>query len=121
MADVLQQFVLSRTLNPAPDVLQVGVLYQSGLRGFVIFAAVETLPKDKDGKAIARPEIHSDNGSGYISREFHGVLEHYELTHHRIKPHCLEEIGIIERANRTFREALKKHDLTNRFEADDAL
>ena len=84
-------------------------------------AAIETLPKDKDGKPLIQPEIRTDNGSGYISREFHGVLEHYELTHHRIRPHCPEENGIIERANRTFREALEEHELRNRFEAEDAL
>ena len=49
------------------------------------------------------------------------MLEHYGLTHHRIKPHCPEENGIIERANRTFREALEDHELTNRFETEDAL
>lgn len=84
-------------------------------------AAIETLPKDKEGKPQAQPEIRSDNGSGYLSREFHGVLEHYDLTHHRIRPHCPEENGIIERANRTFREALEEHELTNRFEAEEAL
>ena len=84
-------------------------------------AAVETLPKDEKGRPRVPPEIRSDNGSGFISREFRGVLDHYALTHHRIRPHCPEENGIMERANRTFREALEEHELTNRFEAEDAL
>lgn len=84
-------------------------------------AAIETLPKDEEGKPLCQPEIRSDNGSGYISREFHGVLAHYALTHHRIKPHCPEENGIMERANRTLREALEERDVKNRFEAEDAL
>jgi len=84
-------------------------------------AAMETLPRDKKGKLEVTPEIRSDNGSGYISGDFHTVLKHYGLTHHRIQPHCPEENGIMERANRTFREALEEHDLGNRLEAEDAL
>ena len=36
--------------------------------------AVETLPRDATGKLLARPEIRSDNGSCFVSREFrHGA------------------------------------------------
>lgn len=38
--------------------------------------AVETLPRTERGELSARPEIRSDNGSGFLSKEFHGVLEH---------------------------------------------
>jgi len=37
-------------------------------------------------------------GSAYISREFGVVLDHYGLSHRRIKPHCPEENGLMERA-----------------------
>jgi transposase InsO family protein len=84
-------------------------------------AALETLPRTSCGKLAARPEIRSDNGSGYISREFHGLLEHQGLSHHRIKPHCPEENGIIERANRTVREALEEHEVKNRLEGEEVL
>lgn len=83
--------------------------------------ALETLPRDATGELAVRPEIRSDNGSGYISKEFHGLLEHHGLTHHRITPHCPEENGVMERANRTFREALEELEPANRFEAEDAL
>lgn len=83
--------------------------------------ALETLPRDAVGELAVRPEIRSDNGSGYISKEFHGLLEHHGLTHHRITPHCPEENGVMERANRTFREALEEVEPGNRFEAEDAL
>jgi transposase InsO family protein len=83
--------------------------------------ALETLPRDAAGELSVRPEIRSDNGSGYISKEFHGLLEHHRLTHHRITPHCPEENGVMERANRTFREALEEVEPANRFEAEDAL
>jgi putative transposase len=53
--------------------------------------AVETLPRDGTGRLIERPEIRTDNGSGYVSREFRGVLAEHELAHQRIKPHCPEE------------------------------
>ena len=76
-------------------------------------AALETLPKDAEGKLLVKPEIRSDNGSCYISREFGGVLDEHELSHRRIKPHCPEENGLMERANRTLDEALEEEELTD--------
>ena len=84
-------------------------------------AALETLPRGRDGHLLVRPEIRSDNGSGYISKEFHGVLEHHGMSHHKITPHCPEENGIMERANRTLREALEMEELTDRYQAEEAL
>lgn len=80
-------------------------------------AALETLPKDTEGRLLTRPAIRSDNGSCYISREFGGVLDDHELSHRRIKPHCPEENGLIERANRTLAEALDGEDLTDYVQA----
>ena len=74
-------------------------------------AALETLGLDAEGKARVKPEIRSDNGSGYVSSEFRGVLREHDLTHNRIRPHCPEENGLMERANRTLREALDGEDL----------
>ena len=76
-------------------------------------AALETLPRDIDGRLPAKPIIRSDNGSCYISREFGGVLDEHGLSHRRIKPHCPEENGLIERAHRTFAEALDGEELTD--------
>lgn len=89
-------------------------------------AALETLPRDAGGQLLEKPEIRSDNGSCYVSKEFHGVLEHYGLTHVRIKPHCPEENGIMERSNRTVREALEETALesdpqANRYHAEEAI
>ena len=83
--------------------------------------ALETLPRTEQGELLCRPEIRSDNGSGFISKEFHGVLEHYGLTHVKIRPHCPEENGIMERSNRTVREALEEAEPANRYEAEAAL
>jgi len=84
-------------------------------------AALETLPRSASGELLVKPEIRSDNGSCFLSREFHGVLEHYGLTHVKIKPHCPEENGIMERSNRTLREALEEEDLETRHQAEDAI
>jgi putative transposase len=83
--------------------------------------ALETLPRGAEDGLAVKPKIRSDNGSGYISREFHSLLDHHGLTHHKITPHCPEENGVMERANRTFREALEDVPLENRFQAEDAL
>ncbi len=83
--------------------------------------ALERLPRNEQGEFAVRPKIRSDNGSGYISRDFHGLLDYHGLTHHRITPHCPEENGIMERANRTVREALDGIELANRFQAADTL
>jgi transposase InsO family protein len=80
-------------------------------------AALETLPRDAEGRLLRRPAIRSDNGSCYISREFGGVLDEHELSHRRIKPHCPEENGLMERANRTLGEALEEEDLTDYLQA----
>jgi len=76
-------------------------------------AALETLPKDGSGALLEKPKIRSDNGSCYISREFGAVLDEHGLSHARIKPHCPEENGLMERANRTIGEALEEEDLTD--------
>ena len=80
--------------------------------------AIETLPKGPDGKPATTPEIRSDNGSCYISKEFRVVLQENGLGHHRIQPHCPEENGLMERANRTLRESLEGEDLTDLLTAE---
>ena len=50
-------------------------------------------------------------------REFKVVLKENGLDHQRIKPHCPEENGIIERSNRTIREHLEGEELTNLVQA----
>jgi len=83
--------------------------------------ALETLGMNDQEQVTPQPIIRSDNGSGYISREFGSLLAHHGLTHHRIKPHCPEENGVMERCNRTLREAIEVHELTSRYEAEEAI
>jgi putative transposase len=80
--------------------------------------AIETLPRGVDGLPVDRPVIQSDNGSGYISREYLQVLKEHGLGHHRITPHCPEENGVIERSFRTLREALEGEELNNLLDAE---
>jgi putative transposase len=83
--------------------------------------AIETLPRGVDGLPVDRPVIQSDNGSGYIAREYLQVLKEHGLGHHRIKPHCPEENGVIERSFRTMREALEGEELRHLLDAERVL
>ncbi len=97
----------------------------SGMDGLTVSRAaqkaIETLPEGPDGKPAVTPLIRSDNGSCYISKEFRAVLRENGLGHHRIRPHCPEENGLIERANRTLREALDGEELTDLLTAERVL
>lgn len=81
--------------------------------------AIDQLLKEKGGEIPAHgmPRLRSDNGSCYLSREFRGVLNEHGLHHARIKPHCPEENGVVERSNRTLREALEGEELTDLMQA----
>jgi transposase InsO family protein len=83
--------------------------------------AIATLPKGADGLPESKPKIRTDNGSGYVSREFKVVLEENGLNHQRIKPHCPEENGVVERSHRTHREALEGEELQNLVQAQGVL
>ena len=106
--DEYSRYVVDFELATGMDGLTVGAAAQ---------AAIDTLPKGEDGLPVAKPLIRSDNGSGYISKEFKVVLTENGLGHHRIKPHCPEENGLIERLHRTLREDLEGEDLKNLLEA----
>lgn len=84
-------------------------------------AAVETLGAQLKNAEGPRPEIRSDNGSGYVSKEFHDVLREHGLSHQRITPHCPEENGLMERAYRTLREALEGEELSDYLQASDVV
>jgi transposase InsO family protein len=84
-------------------------------------AALEKLPQNLERRIVNPPEIRGDNGSCCISREFKGVLREYGLTHQRIKPHCPKENGLVERSNRTLREALEEMDFSDRQDAEQIL
>lgn len=74
--------------------------------------AIDTLPKG------VTPVIQSDNGSGYISKEFKIVLSQCGIGHHRIHPHCPEENGIVERSHQTILQPFEEKDYSSRYEAE---
>ncbi len=86
----------------------------AGMDGLsVSLAAAKAIEVLRADKRDANPEIRSDNGSGYVSREFREVLKENGLNHRRIWPHCPEENGLMERAYRTLREQLDGTELTD--------
>ena len=76
----------------------------------VALAAAQALSKLP---ADSKPLIQTDNGSCYILHEFKLVLSDKGVGHHRIKPHCPEENGIVERSNRTLGDKIDEMELTD--------
>ena len=112
--DEYSRLIVHHALVPSMDGMTVSVEAQ---------AAIERLLKERGGELPPQgmPRMRSDNGSCYVSREFRGVLDEHHLGHQRIKPHCPEENGIIERSNRTLREALDGQELTDLLQARDVI
>jgi putative transposase len=107
--DEYSRYVVHHELLLGMDGVTVGLAAQ---------AAIDTLPKGADGLPVERPMIRSDNGSGYVSQEFKVVLKENGLDHHRIRPHCPEENGLLERSNRTIREHLEGEELKDLLQAE---
>jgi putative transposase len=61
----------------------------------------------------ARPEIITDNGSQFTSKDFRALVRQFELQHIRIRTYHPESNGRIERFHRSTREALSAEDLGN--------
>jgi putative transposase len=110
--DEYSRYIVHWELLPGMDGVSVSLAAQG---------AIDTLPKGADGRPLVQPEIRSDNGSGFISQEFRVVLGENGLGHHRIKPHCPEENGLQERAQRTLREQLEGEELANLLGAEQVL
>lgn len=112
--DEYSRQIVHHALVPSMDGVTVSVEAQT---------AIEQLLRETGGEIPAggMPQLRSDNGSCYISREFRGVLDEHGLHHNRIKPHCPEENGVIERSNRTLREALDGEDMPDLLQAQDVM
>lgn len=106
--DEYSRYLVHHELNVGMDGVTVSLAAQR---------AIDTLPKGADGLPVEKPLIRTDNGSGYISKEFKVVLKENGLDQYRIKPHCPEENGLLERSNRTIREHLEGEELKNLVQA----
>ena len=80
-------FVIGFLDEYSPYIVHQGVLLglDSLSTSLAAQEAIETLPKGAGGKPRTTPEIRSDSGSGYSSREFRVVLKENGLTHRRSK------------------------------------
>lgn len=87
----------------------------------VSLAAAAALEKLAASGSKRFPAIQTDNGSGFVSREFKIELSQRGITHHRIYPHCPEQNGIVERTNRTVREQLFEIELKDLTESREVL
>lgn len=67
------------------------------------------------------PEIQSDNGSAYISKDFKMVLSQMGVGHQKIHPHCPEENGIVERTIRTIKEEYTQVEFEGLIDARDRI
>jgi len=56
------------------------------------------------------PELQTDNGSAFVSHEFHSVIAKAGIDHRFIHPHCPNENAEIERVNRTIKEGIDPVD-----------
>ena len=112
--DEYSRQIVHHALMPSMDGITVSIEAQ---------AAIERFLQERGGEIPAggMPRVRTDNGSCYISREFRGVLDEHCLGHQRIKPHCPEENGIIERSNRTLREALEGEALSDLWQAREVI
>jgi putative transposase len=106
--DEYSRYVVHHELLVGMDAVSVSLAAQR---------AIDRLPQGADGLPLRRPLIRSDNGSGYVSKEFKVVLSENGLDHQKITPHCPEENGMIERSNRTIREELDGEELTDLVQA----
>jgi transposase InsO family protein len=57
-------------------------------------------------KTGLHPKLQTDNGSPFISHEFHCVIAKAGIDHRFIHPHCPNENAEIERVNRTIKEGI---------------
>lgn len=112
--DEYSRHIVHQALMPSMDGITVSLEAQTAIEGFLRERGGEIPPG-------GMPRVRSDNGSCYISREFRGVLDEHHLGHQRIKPHCPEENGIIERSNRTLREAMEGEELKDLLQARDVI
>jgi putative transposase len=57
------------------------------------------------------PEIVSDNGSQYTSKDFKALIKHFQLQHIQIRIQHPESNGVIERFHRSVRDGLSDQEL----------
>ncbi len=77
--------------------------------------ALELLP------AGAKPAIQTDNGSGFIGKDFKMVLSENGISHIRIMPHCPEMNGVVERSYRTIKGEIGEVEFADFYSAREVI
>jgi len=72
----------------------------------VVHRALEKVPG-------CRPEIISDNGAQFTSKEFRNLIKRFQLHHITIRMQHPESNGVIERLHRNLREGISEKELKN--------
>jgi transposase InsO family protein len=75
----------------------------------VTLVAQRALEKVSD----CRPEIVSDNGKQFTSRDFRALIKHFQLNQIFIRVHHPESNGVMERFHRSLREGLSDKELVD--------
>lgn len=94
--DVYSRYIVHHALLRRMDGLTVSI---------EAAAALEKLDRD------IKPDIQSDHGSGFISREFAETLSAFAVTHKKIRPHTPTDNAEIERFQRTVDEKLSELEI----------
>lgn len=83
----------------------------------VVHEALELTRRDYPGtggvKLDVKPQIVSDNGAQFTSRDFKQLVREFGLQHIRIRTYHPESNGVLERFHRSTREEIAEEDLKN--------
>lgn len=94
--DAYSRYVVHWDLLPTMTTAEVLVVIQDALQ-----------------KTGANPEIVTDNGTQFKSKDFKELVREFELEHIRIRTYHPESNGKMERYHRSTRDALDEQDLRN--------
>lgn len=79
----------------------------------VIQEALELTRRNYPGASEVKPDMVSDNGPQFTSKDFKQLVRHFELEHIRIRTYHPESNGVLERFHRTTREEIADEELEN--------
>jgi hypothetical protein len=82
--------------------------------------AIDTRPLGSQGQLLQSPAIRSDNGSRYTFSKSGSLVASHIRTNHRIRPHCPEENGFMNRAKEPLTESPEDQESSDRYEAEKA-
>jgi transposase InsO family protein len=79
----------------------------------VVQEALELTRQNYPGASEVKPDVVTDNGAQFTSKDFKQLIRHFELEHIRIRTYHPESNGVLERFHRTTREEIAEEDLVN--------